>query len=160
MMRFGLFLVFAVSMALPSLAKAGCSDCPFPMARFFGSWQADNNRDVTVIISQQNIANDLVTVRVVLWDNHERRAIGFGVSTSHKSDTSIAVDIRFENGKRVMYRVTVDPRGRGLLLDRGGNSYLEGSCTTDEGCIRLRPVTVRSYNNKEFAALPFGKRQV
>jgi hypothetical protein len=160
MMRFGLFLMFAFSMTIPSLAKAGCSDCPFPMAKFFGSWQADSNRDVTVIISQQNIANDLVTVRVVLWDNSERRAIGFGVSTSHKSDTSIAVDIRFENGKRIMYRVTVDPRGRGLLLDRGGNSYLEGTCNPSEGCIHLRPVNIRGYSNREFASLSTGKRQI
>ncbi len=160
MLRFGLFLVFAINMVLPSIALAGCPDCPFPMAKFFGSWQSDSNRDVTVIITQQHVANDLVTVRVVIWDNKNRRAIGFGVSTSHKSDQSIAVDMRFENGKRIMYRVTVDPKGRGLMLDRGGNSYLEGSCTVDEGCIRLRPTKVRSYSSDDFAMLPSGKRQI
>jgi hypothetical protein len=160
MLRFGLFLMFAVSMALPSLAKAGCADCPFPMAKFFGSWQSDAQDNVTVIITQQFKANDLVTVRVVLWDNQQRRAIGFGLSTSHMDDTTIAVDMRFENGKRIMYRVTVDPKGRGLMLDRGGNSYLgEGSCTAAQGCFRLHPVRARGYKN-DFASLPFGKRQV
>lgn len=145
MLRFGLFLVFALNLALPSIAKAGCTDCPFPMAKLFGSWSSDSEREFTVIISEEFRTYEEVVVKVVIWDNENQRMVAMGYGKGDPSDTTVRVQVRFENGMRSTYHISVDRLGKNVIMDRSGNALHERSCEPQLGCFMLKPKKVRTY---------------
>lgn len=151
MLRLGLMFIFTVSMVLPSLAKAGCSDCPFPMAKMFGSWHSDKQQNFTVIISEEFRSYEEIGVKVVIWDDVNHRAVAVGYGKGEPNDTSLRVNVRFENGKRQVYNISLDRLGRELIMDRGGNAFMEGTCNAKDGCFILRPAQksrFERYNSK------------
>jgi hypothetical protein len=145
MLRFGLVVLIAL-MVVPQLAKAHCGDCPFPMAKLFGSWQSDVEGNFTVIITQDFANYDEVGVKVVIWDGVNHRVVAVGYGKGEPTATNVRADVRFENGKHTTYNLSVDRLGKGLIMDRGSANLNDRSCEPDNGCFYLRPVFDAPYN--------------
>ena len=71
-------LVLTVALALVSFTTAAlaiCPECPFPLAKLYGSWQSNTESELTLIVSEKARRNGHVNLQVVVWDNVSRRMI-------------------------------------------------------------------------------------
>ena len=142
-------LVLTVALALVSFTTAAlaiCPECPFPLAKLYGSWQSKTESELTLIVTEKARRNGYVHLQVVVWDDVSRTMIGVGETTVDKDDTSTRIQINYQNGETKTYILGLNPDESEIVLDRGYHTY-EGTCYENEGCFRFTK-QIRLYQHQ------------